>query len=168
MEDKTISYLNSKMWYRAIKVVYLILLASFLIGYPIGIFIAYGPEYDNNSSIIKCANGEEFVLNRISLSGNFLSDNDIKKAAESFCLDTPIKMTTAEYEAKYGQLPDYSGLSFSEKIKPRYELISNYTNRNWFASIGYSLLSILAVLLCFEIIRRIFYYVVLGVIRPQK
>lgn len=51
---------------------------------------------------------------------------------------------------------------------PRYELVSVYTERNWFATIGYMLLAVLGWLIFFEIVRRVFYYVVLGSLTPKK
>ncbi|GEM_PF-1305990 len=187
MENKnSISHLTSNWWYRLIKVVYLFFLVIALIGFSAGIFFSFSPEYDNNRSYIKCANGKEFVLseNGITLYSDFMWSTDRDKAVR-LCSDiatltepqrtqldgivlkmdsdgasTPdIQVIVNDFKQKYGQPSPNSG---------KYELVSKYTNRNWVAIIGFSLLSIVATLLFFEVIRRIFYYIVLGSLRPKK
>jgi len=49
-----------------------------------------------------------------------------------------------------------------------YSMVEKYTSRNWTQTINYSLLALLGVTIIFELIRRIFYYVVLGKLRPAK
>jgi len=163
MENKTISYLNSKMWYRFIKVIYLLILFLSLVGYSVAIFVYYGPRYDNDKSYIKCANGKNFILsqNEINLHSDFMWDSDIEKA-KSLCFDGTVNFTTD----KYGQ----TRLGHTSKTdnSGKYELVNIYTNRNWIATIGFILLSIIGNLLVFEAIRRAFYYIALGTIRPKN
>ena len=175
MDNKnTINYLNSRWWYRLIKTAYLFFFLLGLLGYPIAIFNFYGPEYDNDASYIKCANGKKFILsqNGITLYGEFMGSTDQEKA-KNLCFGgvinymEPIRMTKAEYEAKYGQAPTVENVTESGAAG-KYELISKYITRNWLVIIGFSLLSILATLFIFELLRRIFYYIVLGNLRPKK
>lgn len=166
---KTISELNNKWWYRLIKVVYLTVFSLSFVGYPVAVFLSYGPEYDNDKSYIKCANGKDFILskNGINLSSNYMYSWD-KDKAENLCFDGVIK-----YESSGAS----SGL-LKEFLKPKvisitnnsgkYELVSRYTSRNYFATIGLSLLSMAITILVFELIRRVFYYVVLGSLKPKK
>jgi len=163
MENKTISYLNSKMWYRFIKVIYLLILFIGLVGYSISIFVFYSPKYDNNKSYIKCANGKNFILsqNEINLYSDFMWDSDMEKA-KSLCFDGIVNFTTD----KYGQTR--LGHTSETDNSGKYELVSIYTNRNWIATIGFTLLSIISNLLVFEAIRRVFYYIALGTIRPKN
>ena len=146
--ERTILDLNSKWWYRLIKAVYLMLLFLSIAGSSVVIFFLNAPEYDNKP-YIKCANGKEFVLSE-----------DGTTPYSDFI------WTTATEQAEYL----CSGLSSGDKIwpVPQFEHISKYKNRDWFATIGFSLLSALGVLFVFELARRIFYYVVLGKLLPRK
>lgn len=152
------------MWYRLLKVIYLIILFLSLVGFLAVIFVSYNPKYDNSKSYIKCANGKNFILtqNEISLYGDYMQTPD-KEKAKSLCFDgtvTPIKT----YEDHIFTLKTTSETENSGK----FELVSIYTSRDWIATIGFMLLSIIGNLFVFEAIRRGFYYIVLGTIRPKK
>jgi len=170
---KTIADLNGRWWYRLVKVIYIFLLFSWSIGTAIGIYFILEPKFDNENSYITCENGENYKLeeNGIYLYSPYIGIYDEMKI-EELC-SAPVKLTAEEYEQRYGEPPP----SYYEKIKPvdfkplnppDYELVSIYTERNWFATIGYILLAILGWLLFFEIVRRVFYYVVLGSLVPKK
>lgn len=160
---KTISELNAWWWYRLLKVVSLFLLLAFIVGTPIGIFINYGPQYDNDNSYIKCANGKTFKLepNGIYTYSDYLDSYDIEKA-EGLCFDGTIEVVEDRFGEKRPQITSRTTNS------GKYELISIYTERDWVATIGFTLLSIVGYLVFFEIVRRVFYYILLGSIRPQK
>lgn len=166
MENKkTIEYLNTKAWYRFLKVIYLVFLIFFLISPLIAIFFSYSPEYDNTNSYIKCANGKNFFLRDkgINLYDDFMWEDD-KEKAKGLCFDGEVDV---EKDSISGHILRAKIISTTEN-SGKYELISKYTSRNWVATIGFSLLSIAVALLVFELVRRIFYYVVLGKIRPEK
>lgn len=160
---KTISELNNKWWYRLIKVIYLAILLVAFIGYPIGIFFSYGPEYDNDKSYIKCANGKDFILskNGIYLNSDYMYSSD-KDKAESLCFDGTVNFTKDEFGKTHLRITSKTENS------GKYELVNLYTGRNWIATVGFSLLSMFGVSLAFETMRRIFYYVILGSIKPKK
>jgi len=174
MENKTISYLNSKMRYRFIKVIYLLILFLSLVGYSVAIFVYHEPKYDNDKSYIKCANGKNFILsqNEINLYSDFMWSSD-KEKAKSLCLDLDRTRSVEEngafsnWEKIYGKTPTIS-FSAETENSGKYELVNIYTNRNWIATIGFILLSIIGNLLVFEAIRRVFYYIALGTIRPKN
>lgn len=86
---KTIAELNTKWWYRFLKVGYFPFFFLILIGSPIGIFYAYEPIYDDEKSYIKCANGKEFLLreNGIFLYSKNMDSYD-KEKAENLCSET--------------------------------------------------------------------------------
>lgn len=163
MENKTISYLNSKMWYRFIKVVFLLFLFLCLVSSSAAIFTYYSPKYDNAKSYIKCAKGKNFILNQngINLHSDFMWDFDMEKA-KSLCFDGTLDFKTD----KYGQT--HLETTSETNNSGKYELVSIYTNRNWIATIGFILLSIVISLFIFEATKRGFYYIVLGSIRPKK
>ncbi len=171
---KTIEELNERWWYRLVKVIITILLTLFAVGICTAIYFHYEPQLNNERSYIKCENGKEFILseNNITLYSDYMGTYDEQKARE-LCRNTPIKMTSEEYKEKYGEEPP----SFYEKLEPidlekyriqQYNLVSIYTEREWSAIIGYWLITIFGTLLFLEIIRRIFYYILLGKLKPSK
>ena len=164
MENKTISYLNSKIWYRFIKVIYLLILFISIVGYSTAIFISYSQEYDNTKSYIKCANGKNFILsqNEIDLHSDFMGSSDREKS-KSLCFDglNSIEKTDSDHIFRLKTISETENSG-------KYELVSIYINRNWIVTIEFILLSIIGNLFIFEAIRRGFYYVVLGSIRPKK
>jgi len=151
---KTISELNSKIWYRALKVIYvLIFIPIFLI--PILLTIASeGPQFDNEKSYIECDDEKTF------------DDEALKKNG----VDIPLKFASYLIPQSVNDLKIKRMCSESSfaPIGKNYSLISVYTKRNWFKTIGISILSIVATILLFELIKRIFYYIVLGSFKPQK
>ena len=160
---KTTGELNNKWWYRLIKVAYIGCFLFALVAPVVGIFASYGPEYDNTKSYIKCANGKEFILseNGITLYSDFMWTTD-EERARGLCFDGETDVT----KDVYGQLR-LRVLSTTAN-SGKYELISNYTSRNWTATVGFSLLSIFIAALVFELVRRIFYYIFLGSLKPKK
>ncbi len=164
--EKTVSHLNSKIWYRLIKVIYFVLLLVFLVIPPTAVFYSYGSEYDQTNSYIKCANGKVFYLseNGFYIYNGYMSDSN-KASAKNLCFDGVRNFV----KEKIGTMEFLKPQVISEtESSGGYELVNKYTNRNWFATVGFSILSIAIVLLVFELVRRIFYYVVLGKINPKN
>jgi hypothetical protein len=187
---KTVKELNEKWWYRLLKVVVGFLLSLTVIGICTAIFFEFEPQFSNEESYIKCENGKEFILskNGITLFSDYMYSYDTQKARE-LCRNAPIQMTREEYKLKFGEEPvieertaedttSRKGLSLAEikgeKINfekyriPQFTLVSVYTDRNWYAIITFSLLTLLGTLLFLEVSRRIFYYIVLGKLKPPK
>jgi hypothetical protein len=175
---KTIADLNSKWWYRLVKVVYVFLLLLLIAGTLVGIYFIFEPKFDNENSYITCENGESYKLsdNGIYTYSGYLDSTD-KGKVQKLCA-TPIKMTTEEYEKKYGQGltreqleemgAEPKALDLEKYRLAKYDLVSVYTERNWYGTIGFVLLSLFGWVLFFEIVRRIFYYIVLGSLIPRK
>ena len=152
---KTISDLNGKIWYRLLKVIY-ILFFVFILGLSIFLIIdGYAPKFDNENSYIKCHDGKTLGLeeNSIYLYSDYIWSSDDEKF-RSWCaaIIKDDKLLPANF------IPD----------EKNYDLVSSYTNRDWVRTVGYSLLAIIVTVFIFELTKRIFYYVVLGSIRPQK
>ncbi len=185
---KTVKELNEKWWYRLLKVVVGFLSSLTVIGICTAIFFEFEPQFSNEESYIKCENGKEFILskNGITLFSDYMYSYDTQKARE-LCRNTPIQITREEYKLKFGEEPvieerstedttSRKGLSLAE-IKgkpidfeefPKFTLVSVYTDRNWYAIIAYSFLTLFGTLLFLEVSRRIFYYIVLGKLKPSK
>jgi hypothetical protein len=153
---KTIGELNSKVWYRLLKVIYvLIFIPIFILSFFSG-YLSTKPEFDNEKSYIKCDDGREFGLdeNGIYLYSSYVYSEDNEKIKQ-MCSSNELD----EIAKKYG------GYIILEK---NYKLISVYENRDWFRAIKISLLSIIGAIFFFELIKRVFYYIVLGSFRPPK
>lgn len=140
--EKTTGCLNSKIWYRFIKVICIV---CFLIVLVIALFIsyyAYKPRkvFDNEKSYIQCNNGMIYNLkqNEVHLFSDYIDSYDDQKFRK-WCSDG------------------------------NYKLISRYKIEGSWGSVSLTmLLTIIGLTTIFEIIRRIFYYIVLGAIFPSK
>ncbi|QQR76582.1 hypothetical protein IPJ63_03750 [Candidatus Nomurabacteria bacterium] len=166
---KDLKYLNSKWWYRLMKVLIFSILVYALVGIPIAVFDSYAPRFDYENSYISCANGKTFSLKNggIYAFSDNLGAHNVDRAIE-LCVDVIKSSTEVSYvpvsvrEAltlKYGTPSINSG---------KYEFVAIYTDRNWIASLSYSIMAIMATLLIFELIRRVFYYIVLGSFFPDN
>lgn len=190
---KTIADLNSKWWYRLIKVVYILALLFFLIAPVVGIVFSYAPEFDGINSYARCKDGRtvNLIKNDVHLYSEYVWSSDDKiikdRCANSFTLeevkngisdDQVINRMLANSNTEYNveaaleagatkkQIGDYLKTQIEKNTE--YTLVSAYTPRNWIATIGFSLLSVVITLLVFEVAKRIFYYILLGSIRPHK
>lgn len=151
------SDLNNKMWYRLIKVLYI---TMFLVILITGLSIIYidnkvPDKFIQNSKLI------EIIKNapeNTTSEGIMMALEDRGYIIEKFD------------EASLGKLESVfkkSNQSDSiEKIMSRYQSYRTYPSS--IAMLGYLMLFLLISLLFFEIIRRIFYYIVLGTLRPKK
>lgn len=208
MENKTISYLNSRAWYRFLKVAFIfMLLAVILIANGINISEGIG-RIDKNKTLIYCNGGDKRVLTArqagVYFSNyEFIKGFDYKKYFEGYneydikdileaCYDynnldsdiyliqriyeirgskdnpkkydddylkEQIKIMTTGYKSKDQKISylDYSIHLFD--IKPIY---------SYKEFIMYFLIINISILLIFEVLRRVFYYIVLGAIKPKK
>ena len=159
-EQKTIVSLNSKWWYRLLKVVFVgaqLLIILLLIGINLGNF---APQFDYEQSFVYCDNGFSFLPTDVGLLvySNYLSPYDDEKI-RNLCARTIVKNADGSLKLTPSTfLPDEKNYKFAAK----------YTDRNWMGFFGFSVTGILITLLIFEIGRRIFYYVGLGTFRPRK
>lgn len=169
---KTISYLNSKMWYRFVKVSYAI---SFLVILSFSILLIVDENkprkiLDNDTTEIACKYGNKKTFTAKIIGVTVYDYPEFKFA--SWDNDKILKFCNAENEKievtnfatdqkVQTDLKNFIGAGYD--IKPSYKNEGSYSSM-----IFYILLSFIGTLLFFEIIRRTFYYIVLGKIFPKK
>ena len=124
MENKkTIEYLNSKAWYRALKVVFIVLF----------IFT--------------------FVVGNLA----FINESLVYNEKQGLGLNGP--QTVKEWKDSRGLYDKYLIETGQKEVE---------TNLNFGVFIKLFFIGNLIILLIFEAIRRSFYYIVLGSLKPQK
>ena len=189
MENKkTISYLNSKAWYRLIKVVFIgVIVLSILLSVLV-IVDSHSPQQV-----------KDYKINCIADYTNkktFFAEKDADIYFFPYGTETVYESIRDDQRLR---LRDVCGISSEEadksnnetiayineqiKLGTDEETIEDYLDKNFRAYtiletnrteggyliiIAYSLLSVVILLLIAELVRRIFYYVVLGKIRPEK
>lgn len=205
MKNQTVSYLNTKTWYRFLKVFFILLFVILTIGYNAIIFWEIGlKNIDESKTVITCSIGDKKQFNASSLgislsSADFNEYNlfDYKKFYEGFN-DTKIKkiwdkctgrdtkdifviqriyelglqdnhevtgtvaqelnsMLQSSYSFEKTKNLDYSFKLFD--INPSYSIVK---------FLRYFFLGNLTILVAFELLRRIFYYIALGKLYPMK
>lgn len=217
--EKTIHSLSNKIWYRFIKVLYIL---CFLFISSVALFFSYDvykPKkiFDNEKSYIQCTATEGalfgLALNGVYLQSDYISsDND--KMFSQWCLNAlwekakpdpagivwdkeKPKANTRQRENGLPEgfeietqpsagLPDYVKAAIKEQqgrkpsgpqfipvdhdpFAPPYKFVSHYkTEGTWNNFVIASIVSIMTIFLIFETGRRIFYYVILGSLFPQK
>ena len=168
MEKNTIAYLNTKIWYRFLKIIYVFIFISASV-YALRMVIdEYSPyeTLDYNKSLIICNNGDIYTFKKAYGDG---SDETLKR----LCL-------TAE-ETRRRELcrrnPDSGLITPKEflKFKKCKEISLNYKTKSiyktiggWHLVFGYFILAMLIICVALEIIKRVFYYLVFGKFRPKK
>lgn len=204
---KTINYLNSKMWYRLVKVVYLFLFLVIILVANIIIIEQGIGRLNQNKTIIYCLHGDKRVLTAKQAgvyfsNGDFKNGFDYKKYFEGYndydikdiltaCYDkTPnenVHVIQRVYEiiGFKDEPKEYNKNYLDEQIKKISEpFITNtqmasyldYSIRlfdikpvySYNEFIKYFVITNLFILFLFEVLRRIFYYIVLGTIKPKK
>ncbi len=178
---KTISELNSKWWYRLLKVVYLVAVLIVVGALAIIQYDEMRPysKLDFKTSKVHCLNGNfktatynDFMVIIGNVSDSIRYQNLDPLDIAEFCeLPSPPEGYTPLRNLGFEQANENAGklktwrLLTRESI--RYE--ENYeTVGSWITLFLYIILSAIIALVGFEIIRRAFYYIVLGNIRPKK
>lgn len=141
-KNRTISYLESNIWYRTLKVFYLIFFMLILIFCNIIIF-------DNIPDNLTSSNETANLISE-SVSKKILNDEESNKISRSS------KKTGFDFET-FG----------TEVSQPQKQLQAQPANAIWYF-IGNLIIGNLLILLFFEVLRRVFYYIILGSLRPQK
>ena len=210
MNKKTISYLNSKIWYRFLKVVFCFsILASILIFNGFLIMIEGIKNIDNDKTLIYCLYKDKKVFSpkqiNITLSADYLKNGF---NYQDFFEGDNIYITKAILQECYGRdvsLYDiYVIQRLYEIMKNKKELSEEDERYLWFEIekitegfktnsqksaeyLDYSvklfdikpvysyakfiklfIMGNTIILLFFEALRRVFYYIVLGTIRPSR
>jgi hypothetical protein len=206
MENKTISYLNGKTWYRLLKVVFIIAFFIVLGCYNVFVFSDGIRQVDQKETIIKCNYSEKsFTAASVGASFNVSDFDNRQFDYESFyegynevqigfiltacypnsdpSVDIYDDQKSAELIAKDGFLSnaynedwnayeqETSGLFESEKTQyldfsvRQFDVTPAFTYSRflWLFFMGNFL-----TLLIFEAVRRAFYYIVLGSVKPKK
>ena len=200
---KTIAELNHRVWYRFIKVVYVLIILFSITVYNITVFANRDfQRIDQRATIIQCSVGDKKEFSPKSI-GIKIRDTDLnnnrefnyRKYFESYndysigkifsacygsnITDVYYKQKVAELELLYLEgipkdnrflLMDY--LAFGRKVEDLnidfsfhvFDIIPVYT----YIQSLLLLIGNLGILLVFEAIRRVFYYIVLGKIKPSK
>jgi len=157
---KTLGHLNGKSWYRLLKVFYFSTIVIVSLASVIGVFVLNQPsENGNYYSYAQCKNGTTVDLegNGIYSFNGYISSDD-SNTIEQKC---GISHTDTSANFQAGQRVPLSAF-----LQNNYQLVVSPTN--WFLIITYSLITILVILAFFELLKRLFYYVILGSFRPKK
>jgi len=137
-ENKTISHLEDKVWYRTLKVCYLILFVLILI----------------------CGN----IIIFDSIPNNLISSN---KTVSSISKSVPKKMLSDEDFDKLPRALKKNGFDF-ESIDTEVSQSQPQASTAIWYFVGSLIIGNLSILLFFEVLRRVFYYITLGSLRPQR
>ncbi len=165
MEIKTLEYMNSKAWFRSLKVIYFLSLIStilLILLFPI-LISAERPtkKFDLEKSYVLCNDGRKLnpILENIIIddNGENVADRDKNKAG-LICndYDSRSKVEQIPYTDKFIAPPNSFKFVPAYKIEPSWsKFIFTYT------------IVILVILIIFEIIKRLFYYIVIGKFKPD-
>lgn len=211
MENKTTSHLNSRVWYRFLKVIYILLFIIILFGYNLIIFS--GTELknlDQEKTLIICNYKDEKVfspkeknirLNNYDFKNRTFDYKDffegyneykIKDILEN-CYDmtnisnldvfaiqrtyeiTGTKNNKKDYDENYlkneinkiitGYKTDSEKASYLDYSIKLFTVDPVFTHYKF---LTYFFIGNLSILLFFEIVRRVFYYIVLGTIKLKE
>lgn len=207
MENKkTITYLNSKIWYRLLKVIFVFFILASILAFNSLLVIEEFKKLDNNKTLILCTLKKEksFTPKQIGimLYNYDLGDKfDYKKFFENYnnydiqailrnCYDetnTDIFAIQKKYEVYERAVKDNKEQLLESDIKEVQQISDYITDSQKAEYLDYSVklfdikpvytysefmkyltLGNLLILLIFEILRRVFYYIILGKIRPKN
>ncbi len=164
---KTISELNAKWWYRLTKVIFILIIVIITLT---SLLLIYEENYSRQESdyIVFCNYGNKKTF-------------AARKEAQIYIYGT---------NATVANLPDYQRIAIQEEceitekeISEKLAAIANkidngiplFTIRHATVTVGntwslvkFSIIALLVILSVSEVIRRCFYYIVLGSIRPKK
>jgi hypothetical protein len=122
-------------------------------------------DKENSKVICQYGNGKQFLIkeiynNEIPLILYKLEDNRVfdDRESEKILKYCEINSVIDQSEQPHGFVAD------PYRIEKKY----TQTIKGFTLSIVYSLVGLLIIALIFEILRRIFYYIVLGTIKPKK
>jgi hypothetical protein len=182
---KTLTELNSKWWHRLIKVCFILLFLFCLITPVVIVVSSYNPTINESESSAVCDDGRQLQFgakqgyeNGELITRYYVFSRDYSEIAV-FCASDRAIATKAR--SLYGPTT-LDDQELARLVRSRLDVYGEdlyfpsdnytinyvYTKRDWIGTIGYSLLSVVVTLLIFELVRRIFYYVVLGSLRPKK
>lgn len=169
MGKNTIAYLVSKVWYRFIKVVFLLI---FILAVILGCCLSYDSYRTRqvDDYLVTCQYGNKTSFAAWDEKGIYLSDYDLTNGLSSIPDGTKAKImksceiSEAEIDNFVSVLQENDGF-----VPDLYRISKTKIEKGGTARIvEYSLIYIFIISLVFEVIRRAFYYIALGTIRPKK
>lgn len=214
--NKTLAYINSKVWYRLLKVIFVLCLLLSLVFLNIAIASNGIKNVDSDKTSIFCTYGDKKIFTPRQLGLTFLSgqfkqgfkyksffegynDYDIKEILKNcykrsdedidiFAVQKiyevwghdrliiskenrqPLTDSEKRYldeiipkiESSYASIDKAKYVDYSVQL---FDVSLSYSYANF---VKYFVIGNLLLLVSFEIIRRIFYYIVLGTIKPNK
>ncbi len=171
--------LNSKWYYRLVKVVYIIV---YLVSFALVFFFVILKErpFNDSFSSVHCDNGLVFSFKEKNLDANTSYTPWSQKTLKYICAtDEQLGIATIEafpVYAKWGnqyvgaQIRAKNDLGMLDKDMIASNLPSNYSTDlkqdSVFNNLGYAALWILGIVIVMEALRRIIYYISLGTLFP--
>lgn len=162
-KPETLTKLNNRWWYRLLKVIYVSVLIYTLIVSTAFAVADTKPEklFDRNNSKIVCLDGNKnsFSFKELGLfKGSEIDPEDVVR----WC-----NLTTSSPNS---EVSDFTNAALrSGEIRDSYQRIEREkTEGSWLLTTAYALITIIIILVLFEVIRRVFYYIFFGTFRPQK
>lgn len=168
MDFKALEVLNTKIWYRAVKVLYSVFFIVALL-VVVGIFTTADElkVLDISNSVIKCHLGNNKTLLIKDVFGpaelpsyipyEFLKHNEYFEQIKNACEIRGIPVDSFINPQLSGKNLSFDGYSGLYSISEAYKI-----------SFVQMLICIILVVVSFETIRRIFYYILLGTFLPRK
>lgn len=180
----TIGELNKKAWYRLLKVIFITSFLLIFVGIGAISYFKYEPEYHKNDSVVKCDNGRVLNYDKHQIEYDYIGATDNKRIKFE-CSQTEDGLSDeeteiVEYGVESGMTQDDVLKAISryrqEKIQSEsiaamsknYEFVAEYESRDWSRTLLFFFVFNLISLGLFELIRRVFYYIVLGSANPEK
>lgn len=158
---KTLKDLNQKIWYRALKVLYILFFVSIFSIVVYAIFDTYEPKINTEDSYILCRDNKKILINEQNSRSGIGSMIGImnEEGINNLCFsDTKVVTFNPDYPETLKKLETKNS---NHKVFIVYE-------RDWNSIISFILFGAAINLFVLELIRRIFYYVILGKIIPEK
>lgn len=171
MENKTISYLNSKAWYRFLKVIFVVMFLIVLMGFNSIIFSDGIKKLDLTKSTIICNADETLGTEKHQITFEDVDKYFIVKEFDNYNYYNFIKTWKDDALAIVNKCNEGSKwhprlIDFGPNINPpEFEINPVYS---YITFVEYFIVGNLIVLFIFEAIRKAFYYVVLGSLKPAK
>ena len=164
---KTIADLNSKWWYRLVKVIFIT--ASGLLILLLIIWVGAETEPRGfNSFEVTCnyGNKDKFIAYE---RGIYLIDLDLKNGIASIP-DNKKELIQEECAITEEEMTGvFDSILADENPPPLFSASkTRYTEGSWGSTIFFQLIAVVVAFAFMQLIRRCFYYVLLGSFRPSK
>ena len=166
---KAVSEMSSRWWYRLLKVVFYLLLVTsivFSLFYLQNEYIPYEVT-DREVSTFSCLSGNfsTYTFTSVNLRGDRLTAEEVLRLCEvTDAPEPPIFDQSNTHVENVAEIRKWQGeiLSLVD-----YSMETKVIG-SWYETVFFLLIIILFWIIVFESVRRLFYYIVLGSIRPIK